>query len=231
MKQERTGVLKALAIIFCLAAIGFGVFFAIQWMPLLRDPAWLAEFQRVIASLGGAGWLILLAVQYIQIVIAFIPGGPIQILAGVLYGPLGGLATCVLGILAASATVFTLTKKFGRRVVALFIKKKEFTQYHFIQDESRLERLCFLFYLIPGAPKDALTYLFALTPIPLSRFLILSVVARIPAALTSALAGDSFAAGEWGRALAYFLGLTALSLAGLLLHRKIMAFYHRKRDK
>jgi uncharacterized membrane protein YdjX (TVP38/TMEM64 family) len=227
--KNKTRILRMTAIAVCLLLLGVGVYALVRWMPILRDPAGFQAFQRTISSMGVGGWLVLLGIQYVQIVVAFIPGGPIQILAGALYGPIGGLATCVLGMLLATATVFSLTQRYGRRVVALFIKDKEFRQYHFIEKESRLERLVFLLFLIPGAPKDALTYLFALTPIPLSRFLLLSIVARIPAALTSALAGDSFAEGEWLRALAYFLVITAISLGGLVLQHKIMSFYHRKR--
>lgn len=229
MKLSKT--IKIILAIFLVLLLAAGTWFAARWVLTLRDPQNLADFQEFIHSLGFGGWLLLLAIQYIQIVIAFIPGGPVQIVAGALFGPLGGLATCVLGMLLATATVFTLVSRYGHRVVKLFVKDKELRQYKFLNDEKRLETLVVILFLIPGTPKDVLTYLFALTPIPLGRFLLLSIVARIPAALTSVLAGDSIAAGNWLHALIYFLIITAISLGGLLLHRKIMRFYHRKRGR
>ena len=56
----------------------------------LSDP----EFQKIFSEwASSAGWLglaVMLALQIIQIVIAPVPGGPIQIMAGLLYGIWGG---------------------------------------------------------------------------------------------------------------------------------------------
>lgn len=200
---------------------------AARWVMTLRDPDKLAAFQELVRSLGWGGWLLLLAIQYVQIVVAFIPGGPIQIVAGALFGPLGGLATCLLGTVLATATVFSLVSKFGHSIISLFVDKKDIANYKFLNDEKRAEFLVLLLFFIPGTPKDALTYLFALTPIALGRFMLLSTVARIPAMLTSVLAGNSIVNGQWLRALIYFSVTTLISLGGLLLHRKIMQRYHK----
>lgn len=223
--------MKYLLIALCLALTCLGVFLAMRWMVALRDPQNLANFQQFISSMGFGGWVILLAIQYIQIVIAFIPGGPIQMIAGALFGPIGGLATCVLGMLLATSTVFSLVRRFGHRVINLFVGEKDVRQYRFLQDTNRLEFLVVILFLIPGTPKDVLTYLFALTPIPLRRFMLLSTVARIPAAMTSVLAGDSIAAGDWLKAVVYFVIIAVISLGGLVLHRKIMAVHGRSHPK
>lgn len=230
MKFFRSRPFRICLFFVCLAAVAAGSFFAARQVMALRDPQVLAQFQQTIASLGFGGWLILLAIQYVQIVVAFIPGGPIQIVAGALFGPVGGLATCLLGILLATATVFSLVSQYGHRVIALFVQEKELRAYKFLQDGKRLELLVLLLFFIPGTPKDALTYLFALTPIKMSRFLLLSTAARIPAALTSTLAGDSIMNGEWLRALVCFSLITVISFGGLLLHRQIMARHTRKRE-
>lgn len=229
MKLSR--VVKIMLAIVAVALLAAGTVLAARWVLTLRDPQNLADFQELVRSLGFGGWLLLLAIQYVQIVIAFIPGGPVQIVAGALFGPLGGLAICVLGMLLATATVFSLVGRYGHKVVHLFVKDKEIKQYKFLSDTERLEKLVVILFLIPGTPKDVLTYLFALTPIPLGRFLLLSIVARIPAALTSVLAGDSIAAGDWLRALIYFIIISAISLGGLVLHRRILRFYHKKRGR
>lgn len=228
MKIFRSRVIRILGLVLCIALAAVSSYFAVVWGMSLRDPQKLANFQEYIASLGIGGWVLLLAIQYVQIVVAFIPGGPIQIAAGVLFGPVGGLATCMLGMLLATATVFALVSRFGNRVIALFVKEGDAKKYKFLEDTHRLEFLVVLLFLIPGTPKDVLTYLFALTPIKLSRFMLLSTVARIPAALTSVLAGDSIISGQWMRAVIYFAVISAISLGGLLLHRKIMDKYSHR---
>lgn len=231
MNKNWRNTLKIAGIILCLLAAAIGTFFAARWVMTLRDPQKLADFQQLVSSLGFGGWLLLLAIQYVQIVIAFIPGGPIQIVAGALFGPIGGLATCVLGMLLATSTVFALVSRYGHRVIKLFLKEKEIKEYRFLKDAKRLESLVVILFLIPGTPKDVLTYLFALTPISLGRFMLLSTVARIPAALTSVLAGDSIINGEWLKAVIYFAVISVISLGGLVLHKKIKLRYNSHHHK
>lgn len=223
MKFFRGKAFRITAIIIIFALLSIFTYYAGRWVLTLRDPQVLADFQNTVHSLGFGGWLLLLGIQYIQIVIAFIPGGPIQIVAGALFGPLGGLLTCMLGILLATATVFPLVSRFGHSIINLFVGEKDRKNYKFLQDSSRLEFLVFVLFLIPGTPKDVLTYLFALTPIKMQRFLFISIIARVPAALTSTLMGDSIMEGNWLRALIFFIVMTAISIGGLFVHRKIMS--------
>jgi len=210
-----------------LALVTFTVL-GILWVLSLRSPERLEYFQQMVASLGVGGWFVLLAIQYVQIVIAFIPGGPIQIVAGALYGALGGLLVCIVGTILATATVFALVKKYGRKVIALFVEEKDILKYDFLGDAKKLEMLVLGLFFVPGTPKDALTYLFALTPIPMGRFMLLSTCARIPAVLTSVLAGDSIMRGEWLKAGIFFFAITLISAGGLLLHKKISAWIHAR---
>lgn len=203
----------------------------IWWMLSLRTPDRLAAFQDMVASLGIGGWLLLLLIQYVQIVVAFIPGGPIQIVSGALYGPWGGLLLCLCGTLLATVTIFALVGRFGHKIIRLFVDEQESAKYAFLHDAKKLEQLTLALYFIPGTPKDALTYLFALTPIRVGRFLLLSITARIPGMLTSVLAGNSIMNGDYWRAGAYFLAITLLSGCGLLLHRKISGIYKRKKER
>lgn len=192
---------------------------ASRWVMSLSDASKFEEFQNWVSTLGFGGWLLLLAIQYVQIVIAFIPGGPIQIAAGALYGVWGGLAICVGGTFLATATVFYLVSRFGHSVISLFVEEKDMSKYKFLKDEKNLEKLVLLLFFIPATPKDALTYLFALTSIRMSRFMVLSTLARIPAMLTSILAGDNIVAGNWLRAVMMFVIMTAVAILGFLLQR------------
>ena len=64
----------------------------------LSDPVARENLQQYFASKGIGGWLIFLVVQILQVVVAMIPGEPIEICAGLLYGPVWGTLSCMLGI-------------------------------------------------------------------------------------------------------------------------------------
>lgn len=228
--DKRVRNLKIAGVCVSAAVIALFTVLAARWVLSLRDPERLAEFQGLIASLGSGGWFVLLGIQIVQIVIAFIPGGPIQMVAGALYGPVWGLLICVIGTILATAAVFSLVSRYGSRVISLFVDEKDILRYDFLHSQEKLEKLILILFFIPGTPKDALTYLIALTPIPPGRFLLLATTARLPAMVTSVLAGDSIVDGEWLRALCLFAVITVIAAVGLLLHGRIMRMYakHKK---
>jgi len=212
-------------IIFSLLFAG-ATYFVTDWLLSLREPDKFAAFRDTLSSLGVWGFLLLILIQYIQIVVAFIPGGPIQIVAGILFGSLGGLAVCLTGTLLASLTVFPLVKKIGHKAIALFVNESDIQKYSFVNNSKKLEFILLLLFFIPGTPKDALTYIFALTPIKTRRFIFLSVTARLPAMVTSIFAGESVSQGEWVQAAALFAVISVVSLLGLILHRKLLGTKH-----
>jgi len=188
--------------------------FGIWWMMSLQDPDLLTTFKERIASLGIGGWLVLLGIQYVQVVLAFIPGGLIQIVAGVLYGPIGGLAVILVGIVLANATIFALVRRFGNRVLRLFIDEGDVFKYRFLNDHTRLAPLVLILFFTPGTPKDALTYIFALTPLTFWWFTFLSLTARIPGILVSVFAGDTIIQGGYRIATILFACIALLGILG-----------------
>lgn len=223
--------LKIAAVAVFLAVMLVFTIIASRWVMSLSEASKLEAFQGWVASLGIGGWLLLFAIQYVQIVVAFIPGGPVQVVSGALFGVWGGLAVCVGGTLLATATVFYLVSRYGHSVISLFVEEKDIAKFKFLQDEKNLEKLVLLLFFIPATPKDALTYIFALTKIKMSRFMLISTLARIPAVLTSILAGDSIIAGNWRRAVVMFAVLTAVSASGLFVQKLLRERINTKRKE
>ena len=54
-----------------------------------------------------------------------------------------------------------------------------------------------ILFLIPGTPKDLLVYVAGLLPIKPIKFILISTFARFPSVITSTLAGDRLAIGDW----------------------------------
>ena len=174
-----------------------------------------------IRSKGIKGWFIFLLIQILQVVISFIPGEPIEVIGGVIYGAFGGLLTCMLGCLIGSMIVYFLSLKIGKSFIKLFVKEKDFNDVKFLKNEKRVEELVFIFYFIPGTPKDIITYLAPYTKIKPLKFFIISTFARIPSIITSTWAGSSISKNNWGLTIRVFLGTFLIALLGLLIRQKI----------
>lgn len=186
-------------------------------MRWITDPA---QFRTWAQSHGAPAKLAMMGICAVQVVLAFIPGEPVQIAAGMAFGTWWGVALTLSGILAGQAVVFALARRFGVRFVELFFDKEQVYDLPLFKNPRRLHALIFLLFFIPGAPKDLLTYAAALTPVGMGRFLLLSIAARSPAVFASAWGGSEIGGNRLISAL-WILGVTSLvGLAGLLFYRR-----------
>ena len=189
----------------------------------LQEPQFRSQFQQLIADLHIWGVLAMLLLQVLQVVLAFIPGEPVEVLAGVLYGTFGGFLLCQAGVLIGQFLVFSMVRRYGSPVVELFFDRKSIRRFDFLHNARKLETITFLLFFIPGTPKDILTYVAGLTPIPLKRFLLISVVARIPSVLSSTLAGATLGDGKLWVSLVIFGVIGLVGIGGILINQRLMA--------
>ena len=205
----------------------------IKTLPMVRmlsQPDGQQQFQLWIDSLGFWGWFVLLGIQVLQIIVAFIPGEPVEIVSGMLYGAVGGFLTCELGILIGSVSIFYAVRAFGRPLIPAFIPEEKLASYSFLHNAQKLERLTFILFFLPGTPKDVLTYVAGLTPISPLKFLAIATFARIPSVFSSTWAGATMVDGNWKMTALIFLVTGAVSLLGIWAHNRLMAKAGKGKD-
>ena len=204
---------------------------ALPYVRRLSDPETQRFIQNWIGERGLWGIFILLGLQVLQVIIAFIPGEPMELLAGAL----GGTVLCLTGTVLASACIFALSRRYGRRLLALLgFGEKQVAQWKWLQRDEQSEKadlVIFLVFLIPGTPKDMLTFVVGMTRVSLKRFLWLSTLARVPSVLSSTLIGSSVIQGEGETALILMLVTGLLGILGIEAREKILAFCRRVREK
>ena len=110
------------------------------------------NLKEKIDSLGVAGWFLMLGIQVLQIIVAFLPGEPIEIVMGVFYGSIGGLFTCLLGILLGSILVYLLSKYIGKPFVKLFIDVDDLEKYKFLKNTKKIELTIFILFFFLNCP-------------------------------------------------------------------------------
>ena len=182
---------------------------------------WLTSFSQeglrdYIRSFGSAGWIVFLVLQILQVFIALIPGELLETVAGFAFGPIAGTLLCYAGIAIASSLVFMLTRKFGVKLVEIFVSIEKINQMRFLNTEKKRDLLIFLAFFIPGTPKDLLTYFVGLTEIRLGTFLALSLIARIPSVITSTFGGHLLGEGEYILAIVVYAVTGILSFLGMM---------------
>jgi len=164
----------------------------------------------------------------LQIVVAFIPGEVVQIAGGYVFGTALGAVYSLVGAGLGTLLVILLVRLVGFSLVRLLVPAKNLQRFDFLLNRTRSEVAVFVLFLIPGLPKDALTYIAGLTPMKPLRFVVISVLARFPGLLGSAYIGAHLAKKSYWPAVAVSAAALVLFIIGVIFKDKVI---DRVRDK
>ena len=208
-----------------LVIIGLVIFTALLcWYvgrPMVKFVSQPEEFRLWVDSHGLWGRLAFVGMVIFQIVIAFVPGEPLEIGAGYAFGAVEGTLLCLAAAALGSALVVLLVRRFGVKLVEVFFPREKILSLRFLQDSKRLNLLVFMVFLIPGTPKDLLCYFVGLTDIRIRDWMLISFFARIPSVITSTIGGNALGEKNYVFAAAVFAATLLISIIGILLYRHI----------
>lgn len=196
--------------------------------PMFQNANSPESFKEWVSGYGMWSWLICIFMMVLQIIIAVIPGGALEIGAGYAFGVVEGTILCVIGSIIGCAIVFAFVRRFGVKIVEVFFSLEKINSLAFLKDEKKRDVLSFIIFLIPGMPKDLLSYFMGLTNMPFKRWMLISTVARTPAIVVSVMGGDALGSKKYVMAIVVFAITTVISVAGMFFYKKICA-YHAKR--
>ena len=191
------------------------------WKPLAGTFQKPEQFRAWVDSNGLLGRLAFIGIAMLQVIFAVIPGEPIELGAGYAFGAVEGTALCLLADVVATAMIVLFTKRFGIKLVEVFLSREKISSLKFLHNRRKLNLLIFLLFFIPGSPKDVVTYAVGLTPVKLGTILILTGIARIPSILTSTIAGNALGMKNYTAAVIVYAVTGLASLAGILIYRKM----------
>ncbi len=163
---------------------------------------------------------IFVLIRAIQTAVKVVPAEPLEIGSGYAFGTFGGLAYCLLGNIIGSIFILALTKKFGRRIVDIFVPSSKIDQMRIFREPSKIYPLLFILYIIPGTPKDGFTYMVGLTNISFVKFMIITSIARIPSIITSTYVGNAIGDKNYLLSAIVFIATFILGVGGSVLYTK-----------
>lgn len=212
-KALAVGVLLAVAMVVALACW--------RWLPGLYS--WLSNAAAVRAFVDehfALSRLAIVGVNALQIVLAFLPGEPVELASGYAFGLWEGTLLCLVASAVASSVIYWAVRRWGWRLVGVFFDRGSLERFSWLSDARRLELLMLVVFLIPGTPKDFLTYFAGLTKMRFGATLAICTLGRIPSVVTSTVAASAFGDGNYAVAAASVAVAVALAVAGGLMYRR-----------
>ena len=172
-------------------------------------------------------FLLIIGLQVIQVVICFLPGQPIQFAASYMFGVGKGFLLSLIGAVIGTTISFFLAKVLGSDAMHLFFGEEKVKEYQRRLDSGRGLLLAFLIYLVPGIPKDLVSYAAGISEMRFRPFLLAATVGRSPAMLGSLLLGHFFGQQNY-RAIAILSAMiTVIFLICIIKRKSLIAFLDR----
>lgn len=211
-------------IVYILAVIIFIIFMAAVTVFIGRPMVRLAEnpeaFRAWVDASGAWGQLLFIGMVVLQVVVAIIPGEPIELVAGYAFGFWQGTILTVAGFLIGGWLVFVLVRKWGVKLVEVFFSQEKLQKIQFLHNEKKAKVIMLILMLIPGTPKDMISYFAGLTKIKCWQWLAIVGFGRLPSLITSTLTGAAAGVEKYW--------LSGISLAITLVITLIGIWYYRR---
>ena len=205
--SKRVKTFKYILMIIVIALLIGLIVYLFPVVKNLSTPEGQLEFKNHVANMGFLGYLALFGLQFAQIFLIIIPGEPIEVLAGMCYGGIGGLIFITVSVFIITSMVFLAVRKFGRKFVYSFCSEeriKKIENSKLFKNPKKIEFIMLILFLIPGTPKDLIVYIAGLLPLKPLRFILISTFARLPSVISSTFAGSSIVAGNWKFSIAIY---------------------------
>lgn len=223
-KIKKAKAMKLIALIITIAILVITTIYMIPIIKQINTPEGQAEFKEKITNSGLTGMLILFGLELAQVVLAVLPGEPVELLAGICFGPIWGTIFLMISVFIVTAMIYFFVKKYGKDFIYEFFPKEKVNKLEnskLFKDPKKLETVIALLFLIPGTPKDLLVYIGGLLPIKTSRFLAIATLLRFPSIISSTIAGDKLLNGQWQISLLAYLITFIITIIVIIIVNKL----------
>lgn len=189
----------------------------------LSDENYRVYFKEKVNAMGFKGVIFVLLLQILQIVVAVIPGQPMEIVSGMLYGPIGGIFVCLVGIFIGTAIVFYLVRKLGTDFMQLFFSPEKIDSIKnskIFKNSAKFEFIMLIIFVIPMMPKDIFIYLGGISPVRPKRFLAIATLARIPGLFLTVYMGNRISNGNFSMVVVLIAIILIIAAIGYFIYSR-----------
>lgn len=152
---------------------------------MLRLGRLLQNQTAVSATIRQFGWFgpfILALAQFLQVLIAIIPGQAMVITGGYVYGFWLGFLLNIVSTVVSSQICFGMARRWGRPFVYRLASAEQVERWRHIGEQRGLAFFT-LSFMLPLFPNDAMNFVAGLTGISSRHFLAANILGRLPSTI------------------------------------------------
>lgn len=217
-EKKKMKLIRTILLIIAIAVFVGLIAYLFPVMKNLSTHEGQIAFKERVDNSGILGFLSLMGLQIAQIFLVVLPGEPLEILAGMCYGAVGGTIFLLFSFFITTTALFWLVRKFGKKLVYQVFEKEKIDRIEkskIFQNPKNLEFIFAICFAIIGPPKDFLVYVGGLLPVKPWRFICIATFCRFPSIISSTIVGQYFSEGNWKISIVIY-GITLLITFAIL---------------
>ena len=209
---------KKKIILYIIAITIISIFISIIVVKLVKDPnIYIDTINKNHLSII----ISYILLSLIQTIIPIIPGEPIELLAGYLFGKINGTIICFVCEAIASIIVVFVSRKYGTRLVKYLFEDKKIKTIQKLKSKKAFNLFALLF-IMPGTPKDLLCYFAGISDYDLIPLLIVVTIGRIPAIITSTISAGYLQDDKYIVSIIIYFATLLICGIDILIYKKII---------
>lgn len=173
-----------------IVVVGIPLYIYLMYPEVLREFDDLDSINALLERYKGFSVLVYLGLQIFQIVVSVLPGQVLQFSSGYFYGFWFGYLFSIVGVALGTIITFYLARLLGKDAMYLLFGEKRFSRFVELLNRKKAHIVIFVIYLVPGIPKDLISYAAGVSEFRLEALLLLSLVGRTPAMMVSIVIGQ-----------------------------------------
>lgn len=225
-KKTKLKILSTILFVFALIGLLFFVFSgenSIVLKEIFNTNITKEELRESLSSLGIRGYICIAILSMLQVVLAFLPAEPVQVMGGLAFGLLKGGLACLVGVFLGNTIMYVLYKFYGQNLTEYFETNAEF-DFSVARRSKKIAFIIFILYFLPAIPYGLICLFTASLDIRYPKYIFLTTVGAIPSILIGVGLGHVAIASSWLISIAVFLVLVALLI---VLYKKKSAVFKK----
>ncbi len=170
------------------------------------------HMREYVESWGSLAPAAFIALQWLQVVLAPIPGELTGAVGGFIFGGAPTVLYSTIGLTLGSTLAFLGARIIGQPLVKLVVSEDAMNRFHFIT-QRKGTLLALILFIIPGFPKDILSYILGLSPMGFLPFLMVCTLGRIPGTVMLSFSGSALYNKNW----TFLVLISTLCLVAILV--------------
>ena len=233
-RPRRATVLWICLGVAALLLVTASLYFSFSTHPVIVKYRALAQFYSskkevaaFVSRFGPYAPLAFIVIQALQVVLAPVPGEATGILGGYLFGTGLGFLYSTIGLTLGSVLAFGLGRWLGLPIVRRVVSEEVYHKFDFISRAGG-ELVTLVCFLIPGFPKDYLSFLLGVSPLQFGMFLVISFFGRIPGTWLLSIQGAKVRNAQYTEFVIYLLVAAAAAVLAYIYREAIFRWMRRR---